>query len=461
MSRAKAVILAAGLGKRMKSELPKVLHPLCGFPMIDWIVHTAAEAAGQTPLLVVGRGADLVKEHLGDQAQFVTQETQLGTGHAVMTARDALKDQEGHVLVLAGDTPLLKHETLTRLIEKAEDTGAAAVALTAYMDDPTGYGRIMRDQNGAFQAIVEDKDTSESQRQIREINTSIYCFQSQRLIDALDRLGNDNAQGEYYLTDTLAIILEMGGAVETLCIDDPEQIMGINDRVQLAAAASVMRRRINEMHMRAGVTLIDPAATYIDAGVAIGPDTVIYPGNVLMGATSIGSRCVLYPGNRIADSIIGNDVTIQSSVIIESRVGSHTAIGPAAHLRPASRVGSHVRIGNFVETKKAEIGDGTKVSHLTYVGDAVIGEHTNVGCGVVFVNYDGRKKHLTQVGSHSFIGCNVNLIAPVEIEDNTYVAAGSTITDKVEEGDLAIARARQVNKKGWVARRNQDGGEST
>ena len=237
--------------------------------------------------------------------------------------------------------------------------------------------------------------------------------------------------------------------------------MGVNDRVQLSEAAAAMRRRINESHMRNGVTIIDPANTYIDAGVVIGQDTVIYPGNVIEGATSIGHNCVLYPGNRIADATISDRVSIQSSVILESCVGEGTAVGPAAHLRPGSRIGRNVRIGNFVETKKAEIGEGTKVSHLTYVGDAVIGEHTNIGCGVVFVNYDGERKHLTEVGSHSFVGCNVNLIAPVKVEDNTYIAAGSTITDEVEEGDLAIARARQVNKKGWVARRKNNKGEST
>ena len=461
MRQVKAVIMAAGLGKRMRSALPKVLHPLCGAPMIDWAVRTAMDAGSGVPYVVVGRGADQVRAHLTDRALFLEQTEQLGTGHAVMTAREVLRDYPGHVYVLTGDTPLLRPETLTALHRKAVDTGADAVALTALFDDPTGYGRILREDSGAFQSIVEDKDASDDQKKIREINASIYCFSAPRLLEALDDLTNDNAQGEYYLTDTLAIIKGAGGLIETLCLRDSEEIMGVNDRVQLAAAIAVMRRRINESHMREGVTIIDPANTYIGAGVTIGQDTVIYPGNVIEGAADIGANCVLYPGNRIVDSAIGDRVSIQSSVILESRVGEGTAIGPAAHLRPGSLIGRNVRIGNFVETKKAEIGEGTKVSHLTYVGDAIIGEHTNIGCGVVFVNYDGARKHLTEVGSHSFIGCNVNLVAPVTVADNTYIAAGSTITDKVEEGDLAIARARQVNKKGWVAQRQQKKGEST
>jgi len=461
MRQVKAVILAAGLGKRMRSALPKVLHPLCGAPMIDWAVRTAADAGSGTPYVVIGRGADEVRAHLGDRALFLEQTEQLGTGHAVMTAREVLSDYPGHVYVLAGDTPLLRGETLRALYQKARDTGADAVALTAAFDDPTGYGRIVRDETGAFQSIVEDKDASPDQKTIKEINASIYCFSAPRLLEALDQITNDNAQGEYYLTDTLAIIKGGGGLIETLCLSDPEEIMGVNDRVQLSAAARIMRRRINESHMREGVTIIDPESTYIDAGVGIGQDTVVYPGNYLEGATTIGASCVLYPGNRIVDSAIGDRVSVQSSVIEDSRVGEGAAIGPAAHLRPKSRIGANVRIGNFVETKKAEIGEGTKVSHLTYVGDAIIGEHTNIGCGVVFVNYDGEKKHLTEVGSHSFVGCNVNLVAPVKVADNTYIAAGSTITDEVEEGDLAIARARQVNKQGWVARRKQNKGENT
>jgi len=461
MRQVKAVILAAGEGKRMRSALPKVLHPLCGAPMIDWVVEKAVAAGSDTPYVVVGRGTDQVRTHLSDRARFLTQTQQLGTGHAVMTARDLLRDYPGHVYVLAGDTPLLRAETLRALHQKAVDTGADAVALTARYDDPAGYGRIVRDEKGAFHAIVEDRDASPEQKAIREINASIYCFSAPRLLAALDQITNHNAQGEYYLTDTLAVIRDTGGLIETLCLDDPEEIMGVNDRVQLAAAAQIMRRRINETHMRAGTTIIDPAHTYIDAGVSIGQDTVIYPGNYLEGATTIGADCILYPGSRIVDSTIGDHASIQSSVIQESRVGEGAAIGPAAHLRPGSRIGAHVRIGNFVETKKAEIGDGTKVSHLTYVGDAIIGEHTNIGCGVVFVNYDGEKKHLTEVGSHSFVGCNVNLVAPVTVADNSYIAAGSTITDEVKEGDLAIARARQVNKEGWVAQRKQNKGEST
>lgn len=461
MHQIQAIILAAGLGKRMHSTLPKVLHPVCGVPMIDWAVKAAVDAGSGTPYVVVGQGADAVRSHLGERAHYLTQAEPLGTGHAVMTARDILADYRGHVYVLAGDTPLLRADTLKALHQKAIETGSDAVALTARIDDPAGYGRIVRDETGAFQAIVEDKDATPAQKAIPEINASIYCFSAPRLLEALDHLTNDNAQKEYYLTDTLVIIKAAGGIVETLCLSDPEEIMGINDRAQLSAVNAIMRRRINEAHMRKGVTMIDPANTYIDAGVTIGQDTVIYPGNVLEGATAIGRGCVLYPGSRIADSVIGDGVTIQSSVILSSHVGEGTVIGPAAHLRPGSRIGSHVRIGNFVETKNAEIGDYTKVSHLTYVGDARIGEHTNVGCGVVFVNYDGERKHHTEVGSHSFIGCNVNLVAPVEVADNTYIAAGSTITDKVEEGDLAIARARQVNKPGWVARRKQNKGERT
>ncbi len=450
------IIMAAGEGTRMKSRLPKVLHRVCGRPIIDYILDGANAVSKNLPILVIGHGADQVVEHIGDKALYAKQERRLGTGHAVMMAAPYIEGKDGYVVVLAGDTPLIRGETLNSMIEYTIDGGYSAVALSAKVDDATGYGRIIRTPNGDFDRIVEHKDATEAERTIDEINASMYCFRIDSLLSSLDSLSSANAQGEYYLTDTLTIIKDKGEKVGVYCLDDYTEILGVNTRGQLSYADRMMRYRINNFHMEEGVTIIDPHNTYISPYVKIGEDTVIYPGNVLEGKTKIGRGCTLYPNNRICNSQVGDGSTSESSVILDSIIGAHTYIGPFAYIRPGSQIGDNVKIGDFVEIKNSKIGDETKVAHLSYVGDATVGRNVNIGCGAVFVNYDGYVKHRTEVGDNAFIGCNVNLVAPVTVEDNTFVAAGSTITDNVPEDALAIARSRQVNKEGWVSKRRHE-----
>ena len=321
--------------------------------------------------------------------------------------------------------------------------------MTSIVKDPNGYGRIIREKNGEVLKIIEHKDCSLEELKVNEINSGMYCFDIKELVESLNKLHNNNVQGEYYLTDVIEILKNKGERIGALPVSF-EEIMGVNSRVQLSEAEKVMRNRINNVHMENGITLIDPNTTYIGLDVRIGKDTIIYPGNVIQGNTVIGENCILYPNSRIKDSVIENNVTIQSSVILESKVGENVTVGPFAYIRPESVIGNSVRIGDFVEIKKSIIGDKTKVSHLTYIGDAEVGNECNFGCGTVVVNYDGKVKNKTLIGDNSFIGCNTNLVSPVKVNNNTYIAAGSTITDEVPEGSLAIARAKQVNKKGWV-----------
>jgi bifunctional UDP-N-acetylglucosamine pyrophosphorylase/glucosamine-1-phosphate N-acetyltransferase len=448
-----AVIMAAGEGTRMKSAKPKVLHEVCGYPIIDYVVDAVREASGSSPVLIVGHGAQEIRNHLQERVRYVHQQERLGTGHAVMMAREYLEKASGYVLVLAGDTPLITGSTLKSMVKYCIDGRYNAVLLSAILEEATGYGRIIRNSEGDFEKIVEHKDATEAERQIKEINASMYCFEISCLLDALDKIRNDNVQGEYYLTDVLGILKEESMKVGVYTVEDAREVAGINTRIQLAQAMKVMRERTNNALMENGVTLVDPEHTYIAPGVVIGRDTVVYPGNVIEGSTVIGENCILLPNNRIVDSRIGNGVEAQASVILESKIGEKTTVGPYAYIRPGSDIGNRVRIGDFVEVKKSQIGDGSKVSHLTYVGDGSIGNNVNVGCGVVFVNYDGEKKHRTTVGNDAFIGCNVNLVAPVKVEDGAFIAAGSTITNEVPKGSLAIARTRQVNKEGWVEKR--------
>lgn len=445
-----AIILAAGEGKRMRSALPKVLHSLCGRTLAQWVLE-AVRPVDSRPLMVVGHGREAVMEALKDSARYVVQSEQRGTGHAVMMAREHIEPGSA-VLVVAGDMPLLRPETLVALTESLARDEYEAVVLTAQADDPTGYGRVLRDAQGRVTGIVEHRDATVAQRAVREINTSVYGFRGDALLSCLDRLTCDNDQGEYYLTDVIGLLAEGGRKVGAMSCSQQEA-MGINDRAQLAVAGEILRRRINEDHMRAGVTLLDPASTYIDAGTVIGPDTVVYPGNILEGGTRVGAGCTLYANNRIRDSRVGDGATVESSVLLEAEVGGGTTVGPFAYLRPGARIGRGCRVGDFVEVKNAAIGDGTKVSHLTYVGDADVGSGVNVGCGVVFVNYDGHGKHRTTVGDHAFIGCNTNLVAPVSVGEGAYTAAGSTITEDVPGDALAIARCRQTVKEDWARKR--------
>ena len=445
-----AIILAAGKGTRMKSKLYKVLHPVSGQPMVEHIINRVSETNPDQIITIVGHGAEQVKAQLGERSEYALQAEQLGTGHAVLQAAFFLQGKEGTTLVISGDTPLLTTETLNNLFEYHQGKNASATILTAQAEDPTGYGRIIRDHIGIVEKIVEQKDTTPEEALIQEINTGTYCFDNQALFEALNKVGTDNAQGEYYLTDIIEILKDAGKTVAAYQTEDFDESMGVNDRIALAKANELMRQRINKMHMVNGVSFVDPATTYIDAGVEIGSDTVIEAGVQLQGKTVIGSDCVIGAHSRIVDSVIEDHVVVEHSVIEKSLVKSHADVGPFAHLRPKAEIGEGVHIGNFVEVKNAEIGKNTKVGHLTYVGDATLGEEINVGCGVVFVNYDGKNKHRTTIGDHSFIGSNANIIAPVEIAKNTSVAAGSTITEDIPEYAMAIARARQVNKEEYA-----------
>ena len=447
-----ALILAAGQGTRIKSNLPKVLHKVCGKEMVNHVIDTMRKAEIDDINVIIGRGADLVKEKTASRnISYSLQEEQLGTGHAVKCAIDFLKGKKGIVGVFAGDAPLIKPETIEKLFDTHIENNNSATLLSSIVEDPTGYGRIVRDGNEVLK-IVEHKDCTEEELKINEMNAAIYCFDIESLLSSLEKISNDNNQGEYYLTDVIGILKDQNKKVGAVSIDYEETI-GVNSRVQLAEAEEILRRRINKMHMENGVTLIDPNSTYIGDDVEIGKDTIIYPGNVIEGNTKIGEGVMIYPNSRISNSIIENDVEIQSSVIIDSKIGERTTVGPFAYIRPESVIGNDARIGDFVEIKKSTIGNNTKVSHLTYIGDAKVGEHCNFGCGTVVVNYDGKKKNTTIIGNNSFIGCNTNLVSPVTVEDNTYIAAGSTIVNDVKEGELAVARAKQRNIEGWVAKR--------
>ena len=448
-----AIVLAAGAGTRMNSDVPKVLHELCGLPMIEHVLRAVDDAGVETPVVVVGHGAEAVERALAERrVDFVLQKEQLGTGHAVGQAAGAIPG-EGTVLVLCGDTPLVTEASLTGLQACHESGRHAATVLTTRLEEPTGYGRIVRGPDGDLRAIVEEKDASPEQKAIREINSGMYCFDAARLKEALKELDNDNSQGEYYLTDVIAILRKKGYGAGAFVVDDPREVMGVNNRVQLARAAGLLQERIQTRHMLAGVTIVNPADTVIDADVAIGRDTRIQPGSLLRGRTRIGSGCVIGPRAVLENARVGDGTAIRESTILESEIGESTKIGPYAYVRPGSRIGNDVKLGDFVEVKNSVLGDGTKASHLAYIGDADVGEGVNISCGVVFVNYDGKRKHRTRIGDGAFIGCNANLIAPVSVGDRAYVAAGTTVTENVPEGALCIGRSRQVVKEDWVDRK--------
>lgn len=450
MKKRFAVLLAAGKGTRMKSDLYKVLHPVCGKPMVQHIVDQLEQCQIDEIVTIVGHGAGKVKDQLGQHIEYALQAEQLGTGHAVMQAEQVLKNKPGITMVVCGDTPLLTKETMNALIEHHESTHAKATILTAYADDPTGYGRVLRDAEGTVKKIVEHKDASETEKKVNEINTGTYCFDNEVLFETLKRVGNDNIQGEYYLPDVIEILQKDGEVVAAYQTEDFHETMGVNDRVALSQAEKWMKKRINEKWMREGVSFIDPDQTYVSPDVVIGKETILYPGTILSGETTIGERCHIGPHTQIQDSEIGDETTVKQSVVHLSQVGHRVSIGPFSHLRPDTKLADHVRVGNFVELKKMTMGEGSKASHLSYLGDADIGAGVNVGCGSITVNYDGKNKFLTKIEDGAFIGCNSNLIAPVTIGKGSYVAAGSTITDDVPGESLAIARERQTNKEGYV-----------
>ncbi|MDU0421503.1 bifunctional UDP-N-acetylglucosamine diphosphorylase/glucosamine-1-phosphate N-acetyltransferase GlmU [Staphylococcus simulans] len=449
-----AVVLAAGKGTRMKSKLYKVLHKVAGKSMIEHVVDSVKQAGTDEIVTIVGHGAESVKETLGSQSSYSFQEEQLGTAHAVKMAADELKGKEGTTLVVCGDTPLITPETLKALADYHEAQQAGVTVLSATADNPFGYGRIVRDQDGRLAKIVEQKDATEAEREIDEISTGIFAFDNVLLFELLEKVKNDNAQGEYYLPDVITLALEAGKIADAYRTDDFDEIMGVNDRVALSKAEAAYRQRVNEYHMRNGVTLIDPASTYIEADVQIGMDTIIEPGVHLGKGTVIGEDTVIGQYSDVNNSTIGNRTTIKQSVVNDATVGDDTTVGPFAQLRPNAHLGNEVKVGNFVEVKKAELKDGAKVSHLSYIGDAEIGERTNVGCGSITVNYDGKNKFKTIIGKDSFIGCNTNLVAPVTVGDGVLIAAGSTITDDIPNDSLALARARQTTKPGYLNKNN-------
>lgn len=444
------IVLAAGQGKRMKSKLYKVLHPVCGKPMVGHVMSVLEKLQTHRNVVVVGHGAEAVQTYLGNRAEYVLQAEQLGTGHAVLQAQPLLGAEEGIAIVVCGDTPLVKASTLEHMIERHLNVDAAATILTAELSEPKGYGRIVRNSDGTVDRIVEQKDCSSEENAVKEINTGTYIFDNRKLFHALSKVSNQNVQQEYYLTDVIGILKNEGERVQAFCTEDLAEAIGVNDRIALAEAEMLMRQRILHGHMVEGVTLIDPSSTYVDADVIIGSDTVLYPGTIIRGNTTIGEACYLGPNSEITDCKLGSGVVVKHSVLSEAVVGDGSSIGPFAYLRPGSRLGTNVKIGDFVEIKNATIDDDSKVSHLSYIGDASVGKNVNIGCGAITVNYDGYNKSITQIEDDAFVGSNVNLIAPIKVGKGAYVVAGSTITHDVQDGDLAIARERQVNKPGYA-----------
>jgi bifunctional UDP-N-acetylglucosamine pyrophosphorylase / glucosamine-1-phosphate N-acetyltransferase len=446
------LVLAAGMGTRMKSATPKVLHRVAGLPMIEHVLRAASPLRAESTTVVVGHLADQLRAALRERLglQFAMQEPQLGTAHAVLQAWSPLERAQGTLVLLSGDVPLLRTATLEALLRAHGEAVAAATVLTALVPQPAGYGRIVREA-GRIARIVEERDASPAERDIREINSGIYAFDLAPLFPALREIAAANAQGEYYLTDLVAIYRQRGLGVETVVLDDADEIRGINSRAELAEVSAIVRQHRTEALMAAGVTLEDPASTYVGADVEVGPDTILHPGVTLEGRTRIGAACEIHSGVRIVDSILDDRVVVLNfCVITGSHVSAGASIGPFAHLRPDSRIGEGAKVGNFVELKKTVLGPGSKANHLAYLGDATIGERVNVGAGTITCNYDGQRKHPTVIEDGAFIGSDTQLIAPVRVGRDAYVAAGSSVTRDVPAGALGIGRARQVNKEGWV-----------
>lgn len=450
MEKRLAVVLAAGKGTRMKSELYKVLHTINGISMVEHVLRAVQQSNVERIVTIVGHGAETVRDVLADRSEFALQEEQLGTGHAVLQAKDLLKDEEGSTLVICGDTPLFSAETLNQLFEFHEESNAKGTILTAIAEDPAGYGRVVRQSDKEVSRIVEQKDANKEEQAITEINTGTYVFNNKALFEALDKVGNENAQGEYYLPDVISIMKEAGDTVKAFTMDNFDEAIGVNDRIALAEATRLMTKRINEKHMRNGVTFVNPTATYIEADVEIGQDTLIESGVSLKGNTKIGSHSTIGSNSEIISSNIADHVEISQSVLEFANVEENVTVGPFAHLRAKSVLKEGAHIGNFVEVKNSVVGKNSKAGHLTYIGDADIGTDVNVGCGTVFVNYDGKNKFRSTIGNDVFIGSGSNIVAPVTVGDRAIIAAGSTVNSDVPEEALAIARSRQENKdKYW------------
>ncbi len=455
-----ALVLAAGEGTRMKSDIPKVAHEILGVPMVQLVVDAAHDAGCDRVVVVTGHRAELVELLVGER-ECVRQEQQLGTGHAVMCARDQLETSSGSLVVLSGDSPLLRPETIGALMDERERVGAAAVVLTAHVDDPTGYGRIVRGPRGEVVGIVEHKDLAADQTGIDEINTGTYCFDSRLLFEHLDRLDTNNAQGEFYLTDMVSVLQAEGLGVTTVVTDEPTETLGVNSRIQLAEASRILQQRINERHMLAGVTMVDPGLVWISPKVEIGRDVVLEPMTTLMGSTQVGDRAHLGPNTRITDSSIAEDARVDASVVIEATVGPAATVGPVAYLRPGAVLKAKAKAGTCVEIKKSVVGEGSKVPHLSYIGDATIGTGVNVGAGTITCNYDGKNKHETVIEDGAFIGSDTMLVAPVSIGRGAITGAGSAVTQDVPAGSLRIERSEQRTVDGWADRKRAGGADES
>lgn len=441
-----AIILAAGSGTRMKSAKPKVAHELLGKPLVRWVVDAAREAGVGTVISVLGHGIDVVRPLVEHDTQVVVQQQRNGTADAVNSAREACEGMTGSLLVLSGDCPLIRPETVAGLARAREEADAAVAVLTMEAENPFGYGRIIRDAQGQVECIVEQKDCTPEQAAVTECNSGFYCFDAQYLFDALNRVSNENAQGEFYLTDVIGIARADGRSVVALCAEDPEECLGINTRLQLSVAAKVMQRRMNTAFMLAGVTMLDPETVWIGPGVTIEQDVELLPQTMLMGKTSVASGSVIGPNTRLTDTVVGHDCVLDETVAVEAVIEDGCHCGPRAYLRPQTRLCEGAKAGTHVEIKKSTIGKGSKVPHLSYIGDTTMGDGVNIGAGSITCNYDGQNKWPTVIGDNTFIGSDTMMVAPVTIGDDALVGAGSVITADVPDGALALGRARQIIK---------------
>lgn len=450
-----AVILAAGKSTRMKSKCPKALHRLCGRRLLDYILDACRGCGIERIVVVVGHQADALREALGDSVLYAEQTQQLGTGHALLQAESVVPADAESLLVLPADTALITACDLRRLLDTHYSEGSDATLLTTVLEDAGHYGRVLRDDSGRVRRIVEAKDCSPAERQVGEINSSIYCFRTDKVFSSLRKVGANNAQGEYYLTDVVQLLAEETGRVGAVVLEDPRNVLGVNQREELAEVEAELRRRKNRQLMLDGVSMTDPAATYVDWDVEVGADTLLLPGVVLQGATRIGEDCVIGPNTRLVDMVVGNGVQISYSVARGSEIADGALVGPFSQIRPGCKIGPRVKVGNFVEVNRSEVEEGAKMSHLTYIGDAQVGARTNVGAGTVICNYDGKRKHKTRIGRGAFLGSHTTLIAPVEVGDGAYIAAASPICQDVPADSLAVARSRQTVKEGWAKRRRE------
>ena len=450
------IIMAAGKGKRMKSNLPKVLHNLAGKPILNYVLDTVDQLEAKRKILIVGYKSDQIRELIGDKIEYVEQKEQLGTAHAVLQTKKLLSDFKGDVLILSGDVPFLTVKILKKLLKYHQANNFCCTLVSTILKKPKGYGRIIRDKKGEIKGIIEEVDLSADKKKITEVNSGIYCVNKDKLFQALEKITPDNKQGEYYLTDSVEILLKEGLTVGNIIVKDYSQILGINSRLDLTDASQKVYQKTLQDLMLQGVTIVDPNSTFIERGVKIGQDTIIYPFTIIEKDTKIESGCLIGPYSHLIDADIGKGVRIWASIIESSTVKEGANIGPYAHLRPETIVEKGAKIGNFVEVKKSTMGEGSKASHLTYLGDAIIGKRVNIGAGTITCNYDGEKKYKTVIEDEVFVGSNNTLVAPVKLGKDSYTGAGSTITEDVPAGNLAIARSRQRNISGWRKRKKEN-----